>query len=143
MSTPTYTAADWAPRDDVAILANCSPDTIRRDVKRHELETREDESGRVLVHVDDFLRIGRLRDSDLTVGTTPTESAAILRSRQAESGLRERLAHLEGKLAQADLVIETLREQLTAKDKQLAKRDDQFTQLTSLLGRVSAMGGAA
>ena len=69
-----------------------------------------------MVHVDDFLRIGRLRDTDLTAGTTPTESAAILRSRQAETGLRERLAHLEGKLAQADMVIETLREQLAAKD---------------------------
>lgn len=142
-TTPTFTAADWVPRDDLAVLANRSTDTVTRDVKRHQLQTREDEAGRVLVNVGDFLRIGRLRDSDLTAGTTPAESAAIIRSRQAETDLREQLARLEGKLAQADLVVETLREQLVTKDRQLAKRDEQFTQLTQLLGRLSALGGAA
>ena len=142
-TTPTYTAADWVPRDDLAVLANRSTDTVTRDVRKHQLQTREDEAGRVLVNVGDFLRIGRLRDSDLTAGTTPAESAAIIRSRQAETDLREQLARLEGKLAQADLVVETLREQLVTKDKQLSKRDEQFTQLTHLLGRLSALGGAA
>lgn len=142
-TTPTYTAADWVPRDDLAVLANRSTDTVTRDVKKHQLQTREDEAGRVLVNVGDFLRIGRLRDSDLTAGTTPAESAAIIRSRHAEADLREQLARLEGKLAQADLVVETMREQLVTKDKQLSKRDEQFTQLTHLLGRLSALGGAA
>lgn len=128
------------PRDD---LANRSTDTVTRDVKRHQLQTREDEAGRVLVNVGDFLRIGRLRDSDLTAGTTPAESAAIICTRQAETDLREQLARLEGKLARADLVVETLREQLVTKDKQLSMRDEQFTQLTHLLGRLSALGGAA
>jgi hypothetical protein len=138
-----YTAADWVPRDDMAVLADCSVDTIRRDEKKHGLETRTDDAGRVLVNVGDFLRIGRLRDADLTAGATPAESAAVVRSRQAEAALREQVARLEGKLVQADLVVETLREQLGAKDKQLAKRDDQITQLTTLLGRFAAMGGAA
>ena len=142
MSTP-YTAADWIPRDDLAVLAHCSTDTIRRDERKHELETRTDESGRVLVNVGKFLEIGRLRESYLTAGSTPAESAAMARSRQHESELRQQITRLEGKLDRTDLAVDILREQLSAKDKQLAKRDEQISTLTGLIGRLSAFGGAA
>jgi hypothetical protein len=46
-----HTPADWVTRDDMALLTRTSTDTVRRDVTRHGLETREDDTGRVLVNV--------------------------------------------------------------------------------------------
>lgn len=61
MSQPIYTAQDWISRDDMATLARCSVDTITRTAKKHELETRVDETGRVLVNVGDYLALGKFR----------------------------------------------------------------------------------
>lgn len=133
----TPTPADWVTRDDMALLTRTSVDTVRRDIKKHDLETREDDAGRVLVNVGAFIRIGRLRDQDLTQGSTPAESAAVLRSRESVSQMRAELAHAQGRLDQVDAVVATLREQLVSKDRQLAKRDDHVAQLTTLLGQLS------
>lgn len=129
--------ADWVPRDDMALLTRTSVDTVRRDVKKHGLKTRDDAAGRVLVNVGDFITIGRLRDQDLTVGASPAESAAVIRSRELVAELRAQLARAQGRLDQAEPVVATLREQLASKDKQLAKRDDHVAQLTTLLGQLS------
>lgn len=139
MATTTgFTAIDWVTREDVVALTRTSIDTIRRDEKKHGLETRRDDAGRVLVSVADFIRIGRLREADLTTGSTPGESAAILRSRETLAQLRAQLARAEGGLEQAQTVIDTLREQLATKDRQLTKRDDHIAQLTALLGQMTA-----
>ena len=146
-----YTAGDWITRDDMALLARCSVDTVRREERKlnakFNREPRTDEAGRALVNVGEFIELGRIRPEDLTLGTSPAESAAIIRSRQAETELREQSARLRGELDQAETVLATLREQLAVKDKQLAKRDEQITQLTTLLstslGRFHAAGGAA
>ncbi|RYP87711.1 hypothetical protein EKO23_04775 [Nocardioides guangzhouensis] len=56
------------------------------------------------------------------------------------AGLRERAAELQGRLGHADALVETLRDQLSIKDRQLAKQGDQITQLIARLGMI---GGAA
>ena len=71
MSHPTVQTADWIPRDDLAVLARCSVDTVKRDIKKHELNVREDEAGRILVNVEDFIRLGRLRSEDLIMVPRP------------------------------------------------------------------------
>lgn len=140
MSHPIQTAEDWIPRDDMAQLIRSSVDTVKREAKKHDLTTRTDGAGRVLVNVEDFLRIGRLRPEDLTVGGTPAESAAMLRMRETVTALSAQVAELTGRLSQSDLVIDTLRDQITVKDKQL---NQQANQLTQLIGRLGTFGGAA
>jgi uncharacterized coiled-coil protein SlyX len=142
-SATGLTSADWVTRDDLAALSRKSVDTVTRDVKRHDLQTRQDEAGRVLVNVGDFLALGRLRPEDLTAGNTPAESAEVLRARQSITELRERAAELTGRLGHADTLVATLREQLAVKDKQLAKQAEQITALIARLGGFGSTGGAA
>ena len=143
MSTTTIQAEDWIPRADMAALMNRSEDTVRRAEKKHQLQTREDEAGRVLVAVADFLRLGLIRPQDLTAGATPAESAEVLRAREAITALKTQIAELSGRLAQADLVRDTLREQLAVKDRQISKQAEQITGLIHNAGRIGRIGGAA
>jgi hypothetical protein len=135
MSTTTLTPADWISRDDMATLIRKSTDTVVRDCAKHQLPTQADADGRVLVNVGDFLQINRLRPEDLTLGATPAESAEVLRARETITTLKTQVAELRGRLGQADILLDTLREQLTSKDRQLAKQADQVTQLIASLGR--------
>jgi hypothetical protein len=57
MSHPSYTAQDWIPRDGMATLPRCSVDTITRAAKKHQLETKVDDAGRVLVNVGDYSKV--------------------------------------------------------------------------------------
>lgn len=90
MSHTTLTGEDWIPRDDMAVLVHKSVDTVTREIKKHDLATRTDEAGRVLVNVGDFLRLGRIRPEDLTAGAIPAESAEVLRVRESLTALRSR-----------------------------------------------------
>ena len=149
MSHTTVSAEDWITREDMAALMRSSTDTVRRDeakIRRlyeedgRPYETRTDEAGRVLVNVGDFVRIGRLRPEDLTLGATPAESAEVLRARDTITALKAQVAELSGRLAQTDLVRDTLREQLAVKDKQIGQQTALLTQLVARLGQG---GGAA
>ena len=140
MSQHSLHAEDRITRDDIALLARTSPDTIRRDIKKHGLETDTDAAGRVLVRVADFLAIGRIRPEDLTAGATPGESAEVLRARETITALRMQVAELSGRLRHSDALVDTLRDQLGQKDKQLAKQADPVSQLIVRLG---ALAGAA
>jgi hypothetical protein len=99
MSTPSYTEQDWIPRDDMATLCRCSVDTVTRTVKKHQFDTRTDDAGRLLVNVGDFVRIGRLRAEDLTLGATPAESAEVRRARASIEALKIQVAELTGRLS--------------------------------------------
>lgn len=135
MSHPTIQVEDWITRADIAALIRKSEDTVRRAEKKHSLETREDSAGRVLVNVGDFVSIGLLRPADLTTGATPAESAELVRTRETITALKAQVAELTGRLSEADLVRDTLRDQLGIKDKQLAQHSGQITQLIARLGQ--------
>ena len=68
-------AGEWLPRDDVSRLARVSIDTIRRDAKQHGLPTRTDAAGRILVNVEDVVRIGRLERNSRTGGSASNAAA--------------------------------------------------------------------
>lgn len=155
MSTPTVISSstligaaaqspDWVPRDDLAVLARTSVDTVKRDTKKHDLPTRIDAAGRVLVNVADFVRIGRLRPEDLSTGATAAESAEVVRARETITALRLQVAELTSQVRHQGTASAALYEQLATKDKQLARQADQLTQLIGRLGAVlAATGGAA
>jgi hypothetical protein len=143
MSTTTIQAEDWITRADMAALMNRHEDTVRRAERKHELETRKDDADRVLVCVADFLKLGLIRPQDLTLGATPAESAEVLRARETITALKAQVAELSGRLAESDVVRDTLREQLAVKDKQIAHQSTQLAQLTGIIGRLGQLGGAA
>ena len=142
MSTSTP-IADWVTRDQLAQLAGCSVDTIRRDVAKHQLHTTTDAAGRTLVKAGDFVAIGRVTQAALNRADTPAEAAALVRGREVEARLREQVARLEGRLVEIETTVATLREQLSVKDRQLGKNLEQVSQLTALVSRLTATGGAA
>lgn len=136
----TSTDEQWLTRADLAQLMHCSPDTVRRLTRKHGLQERTDTGGRVQLNVADCVRTGMLTPEDLRTGATPLESAELVRSRDTVLSLRVELAGLTGRLNEADMVRDTLREQLSVKDRQIAQ---QATQITQLIARLSAAGGAA
>ena len=140
MTLDHLSAQDWIPRDDMATLIRKSVDTVKRLIKKHGLATRTDGAGRVLVNVGDLMTLGLVRTEDLTAGATPAESVEVLRARENILLLKTQAAELTGRLANADTLLDTLREQLAVKDKQIAKQTDQVTQLIARLG---TFGGAA
>ena len=87
MPTTTVSAEDWITRADMAALMRKSEDTVRSAEKKHQLQTREDDAGRVRVNVGDFVRIGLLHPGDLTAGATPAGSAEVLRARETVTAL--------------------------------------------------------
>ncbi|QGN58095.1 hypothetical protein [Nostocoides sp. HKS02] len=134
MSPQLPAGQDWVLRADMAALIRKSEDTVRRLVTKHELATRTDDKGRVLVRVDDFVTLGHLRHEDLTAGLTPAESAQVLRARESVTALRVQIAELTGRLAAAEGLSDTLREQLAQKDRQIAKQGDL---LSRLIGQIA------
>lgn len=128
---------EWISREDVATLARRSVDTIRRDVERHCLTTRTDDKGRVLVDANDFVRLGRIAATDMRRGATPAESVAVTRARDEVTSLKADLARVEGRLEQLVLSESLLRDQLGAKDRQLAKLDETVKSLTAILNQLS------
>ena len=149
MSHTTVQAEDWITREDMDALMRSSTDTVRRDETKirklydddgRHYETRTDDAGRVLVNVGDFVRIGRLRPEDLTLGATPAESAEVLRAREVITALKAQVGELTGRLSESDLHRDALREQLAVKDKQIAQQAAHLTQIIAHLGQV---GGAA
>jgi uncharacterized coiled-coil protein SlyX len=129
MPTTTVQGEAWITRADMAALMRKSEDTVRRAEKKHQLETREDDAGRVRVNVGDLVRIGLLHPGDLTAGATPADPAEVLRARETVTALKTQVAELTGRLAHSDLVRDTLREQLAVRDKQIAQQANQLTQL--------------
>ena len=143
MTTHSPCGEDWIPRADLAALMRKSPDTVRRAVDKHGLDTRTDDAGRVLVRVADFLRLGHLRAEDILPGTTATESAEVLRARDTVTALTAQVAELTGRIATTDTLVSTLRDQLDRKDKQLGRQSEQLSQLTQAISRLAGSRAAA
>lgn len=134
MSPQLPGSQDWIPRADMAALIRKSEDTVRRLVTKHDLTTRTDDKGRVLVRVDDFVTLGHLRAEDLTAGLTPAESAEVLRARESVTALRVHVAELTGRLTAAEQLSDTLRDQLAQRDRQLTKQGEL---LSRLIGQIA------
>jgi chromosome segregation ATPase len=134
MST-TSSADEWISRDDAAVCAGASPDTIKRDIKKHDLETRTGPRGQVMTRVADLVRIGRIRPDALTEATG-AETAELHRSRAQADAARTEAAQLAGRLQERERHTDLLHEQVREKDRQLKERDAQIRALTATVERL-------
>ena len=75
------TAEDWLTRPRIGQLAGKNEQTIDRDIKRHgfSLECRSLPNGTKLFRVSDFIRIGRIKATDIPNGLTAGQAVEVLR----------------------------------------------------------------
>jgi DNA-binding Lrp family transcriptional regulator len=94
----------WLPLAEAAVALNCSPDTVRRRIKKADLEHRL-EQGRYLVHVEhqQLARNGRAIVEDLH----PSVKALLdyIRERDVVRDSEVAQLRLELARARADLVV--------------------------------------
>jgi len=115
----THQLDDYINRDEAATLAGCSPDTIKRDEKAHNLQTRTAPGGNKLVRVGDLVDIGRIPTSALTAGLSAADASALKTARDEIGRHAVRCAKLDGQLEEAKANVADLRGQLKAKDHQI------------------------
>jgi hypothetical protein len=115
MSTTADAPADaeqWISRADAAKLARCSEDTIKRDVRDHELETRPGPNGRVMLRVADLLGINRISPEDIPSGASAAGTAEVRRLQEQLANAQRELGEVRGRLATRDELVTVLHEQL-------------------------------
>jgi hypothetical protein len=110
---------EWVSRREMAQLAHCSEDSIKRDIKQHEVRTRTGLKGEVLVRVADFERIGRIQPGDVPTGLTGSQAAELRRVLADNARLTAQLGELTGRLEQARLSQDVITAQLAVKDEQI------------------------
>ena len=73
------TAEDWLTRPRIGQLVGRNEQTIDRDIKRHGFESRSLPNGTKLFRVSDFIRIGRIKATDIPNGLTAGQAVEVLR----------------------------------------------------------------
>lgn len=134
---PTSSSADDAKseqisRRDAAVLAGCSEDTIKRDIRDHGLPTTSGPGGCVLVAIADLLRIGRVKPSNLAVSGHGGQSAQVRRAEQESAQLNAENGRLTGAAEMKDKLIDILLEQVKVKDKNIAEMQKSLERAMSL-----------
>lgn len=136
-------ADKWVTRREVAQLAGCSEDTIKRDVKTHTLETRLSDKGEVLVRVADFVALGRLQPQDVPTGLSAGQAAELKRVLADNVRLAAQVAELTGRLSAATAAQDVVIAQLGVKE---AQTQDLLALARAVAGaapRLAAVGAAA
>ena len=121
----------WVTRKDAADLARCSQDAIRATQKKHQLPTRTNAAGATQLRTEDLIRVGRIRAEDLTGAGSGAECAELVRAKEQVSALRTEVGHLGGRLAERDVLLEVLRQQVSEKDKQLRQTQASLDRLAA------------
>ncbi len=73
------TAEEWLTRPRIGQLAGKNEQTIDRDIKKHGFESRSLPNGTKLFRVSDFIRIGRIKATDIPNGLTAGQAVEVLR----------------------------------------------------------------
>ncbi len=121
-------ADDWVSRKEMAAVAGCSEDSIKRDARHHGLPTATGAKGEVLVRTSDFIRIGHLTAADLPTGLTGPQAAELRRVIADNARLTAQIGELTGRLVE----VRSSRDVYVA---QLTVKDEQITALTAVLSR--------
>jgi hypothetical protein len=124
---------DWLTRKEAADLAGCSQDAIKYTQTKHQLETRTNAAGAILLRTADLVRVGRIRAEDLGAAGSGAECAELVRTKEQVSALRVEVGHLGGRLAERDVLQEVLRQQVAEKDKQLRQAQATLDRLATTL----------
>lgn len=130
--------AGWVTRAEMMRLTGKSEKTIKRDEAEHGLPTRTGPNGSVLVNVRDFVRIGRLRATDIPNGLTGSQAAEVLRLQEQVARLTAEKGELGGRLAEVREARDLAVGQIAVKDAQLKAKDEQIAQALRALARSAA-----
>jgi len=128
----------WVTRKDAAALARCSQDSIVRTEKKHKLQTRTNDAKATLLNTDDLVRVGLIRVEDLAAGGTGAECAELARTKEMVSQLRTEVGRQGGRLAEWDVFLDMLRQQVKEKDHQIRGLQTTIDRLTVAVSSRSA-----
>jgi hypothetical protein len=137
-TTPTGDS-EWIYRDDAAKLCHCSTDTIDRNAKKNNWQTRLGDNGRVMVLLADLVATGKVRTEDLALFGSGAGAAAASRNQEQVTALRVEIARLSGRLAECDLVLDELRAQALMYREPLKFKDRQILKLEANTDRIHAL----
>ena len=129
---------DWVTRKEAADLAHCSEDAIKATQKKHQLETQTNANGAIMLRTADLVRVDRIRPEDLASAASGSECAELVRTREQVNVLRVEIGRLGGRLAERDVLLEVLRQQVGEKDKQLRQAQATLDRLAATLSARSA-----
>jgi uncharacterized small protein (DUF1192 family) len=128
----------WVTRKDAALLARCSQDSIVRAQTKHKLQTRTNDAKATLLNTDDLVRVGLIRPEDLAAGGTGAECAELARTKELISQLRIEVGRQGGRLAEREAFLDTLRQQVGEKDRQIKALQATIERLVASLASRSA-----
>lgn len=121
---------DRITRSEAALLAGCSEDTIKRDIKAHALQTTVGLGGKTMIRIGDLIDIDRISADVLGPGISGADAAALKAARTEVERLAVQCAKLEGRLEELTAVAADLRGQLKTKDQQLANLFGHLDRIT-------------
>ena len=132
------TAEDWLTRPRIGQLAGKNEQTIDRDIKKHGFECRSLPNGTKLFRVSDFIRIGRIKATDIPNGLTAGQAVEVLRLQEQVAALLRENGELRGRLEEVRGAGDLMRAQLEAKDSQIRASDSNLRAALSLATRTAA-----
>jgi len=135
-------ADDWLTRKEAAVLMGRSEDTVKRAIQRYGLATRTGDNNATLLRLGDLVDRGLIAADNLPAAGNAAQTLADLRRVQADlAAASQQLAAHAARLEERAGVIEQLKAQLSAKDKQL---DNLYRIMQNLsAGAPTRLGGAA
>ena len=131
-------AEEWLTRPRIGQLAGKNEQTIDRDIKRHGFESRSLPNGTKLFRVSDFIRIGRIKATDIPNGLTAGQAVEVLRLQEQVAALLRENGELRGRLEEVRGAGDLMRAQLEAKDSQIRASDSHLQTALSLATRTAA-----
>ena len=131
-------AEDWLTRPRIGQLAGTNEQTIDRDIKRHGFESRSLPNGTKLFRVSDFIRIGRIKATDIPNGLTAGQAVEVLRLQEQVAALLRENGELRGRLEEVRGAGDLMRAQLEAKDSQIRASDSNLRAALTLATRTAA-----
>ena len=132
------TAEDWLTRPRIGQLAGKNEQTIDRDIKRHGFEFRSLPNGTKVFRVSDFIRIGRIKATDIPNGLTAGQAVEVLRLQEQVAALLRETGELRGRLEEVRGAGDLMRAQLEAKDSQIRASDSNLRAALTLATRTAA-----
>lgn len=124
----------WITRKEAAGLAGCDVDTIRRDIAKHGLPTRQ-RGQAVTVNIDDLVEIGRLDAATLNPSLSGTENATVGAIRAELVAQVAKTERSTGRLEEAHELVRLLQTQVKVKDAHILELTANITRLVACTTR--------
>jgi hypothetical protein len=114
------------------------PGLLERTEKKHKLETRTNDAGATLLNLDDLVGVGRVSADALTASKSGAECAELALAKEQVGALRTEVGRQGGRLAEREAYLDTLRQQVGEKDRQIRLLQTTLERLAASLATRSA-----